>query len=59
MNIKDKITALIGVVAFILIIAIIFGVMLYIAVCVWGSVINLLNKFGLLTMGGVTWLSGN
>lgn len=59
MNIKDKITDLIGVVAFILIIAIILGVMLYIAIGVWGSVINLLNKFGLLTMGGVTWLSGN
>ena len=51
MNIKDKITALIGVVAFILIIAIILGVMLYIAIGVWGSVINLLNKFSLLTMG--------
>ena len=51
MNIKDKITDLIGVVAFILIIAIILGVMLYIAIGVWGSVINLLNKFGLLTMG--------
>lgn len=51
MNIKDKITALIGVVAFILIIAIIFGVMFYVAIVVWGSVINLLNKFDLLTMG--------
>lgn len=59
MNIKDKIAALIGAVAFILIEVIIFGVMFYIAIGVWGGVINLLNKFGLLTMGGVTWLSGN
>lgn len=58
MNIKDKITALIGVVAFILIIAIMLGVMLYITIGVWGSVINLLNKFSLLTVGGMTWLSG-
>lgn len=57
MNIKDKITALIGVVAFILIIVIMLGVMFYIAIGVWGSVIKLLNDYGLL-YGGVTWLSG-
>lgn len=51
MNIKDKIAALIGGAAFVLIMTIVLGVMLYIAICVWGNVINLLNEFGMLTMG--------
>ena len=44
MNIKDKIAALFGIVAFALIMAIMLGVMLYIAICVWGGVINLLTN---------------
>lgn len=59
MNIKDKITALIGIVAFILIIAIILGVMLYIAIGVWGQRNRSPEQIRSADNGGVTWLSGN